>query len=71
MGGRVDEGVGYREWRDTLAGSISLDETIERIVRSTMQLAKKQRTWFKRNNSIHWVTDPSDAVEIVTTLLNK
>lgn len=63
--------IGYREWREYFAGQQSLDETEERIVRSTMQLAKKQRTWFKRNNSIQWVSDPSIAVDIVTTFLNK
>lgn len=63
--------IGYREWREYFAGQQSLDKTEERIVRSTMQLAKKQRTWFKRNNSIQWVADPSIAVDIVTTFLNK
>lgn len=63
--------IGYREWREYFAGQQSLDETEERIIRSTMQLAKKQRTWFKRNNSIQWVADPSIAVDIVTTFLNK
>lgn len=42
-----------------------------RIIKSTMGLAKRQRTWFKRNISIHWVNDRSNAVEIVTTFLNK
>ena len=63
--------IGYREWREYFSGQQSLDETEEQIVRSTMQLAKKQRTWFKRNNSIQWVSDPSIAVDIVTTFLNK
>lgn len=63
--------VGYREWRTYFEGNASLTETVEQIAQSTMQLAKKQRTWFKRNNSIHWITDPSEAVDIVTTLLNK
>ncbi len=62
--------IGYREWREYFAGQADLHETQERIVRSTMQLAKKQRTWFKRNISIQWVDDPSNAVDIVTTFLN-
>jgi tRNA A37 N6-isopentenylltransferase MiaA len=36
-------------------------------------LAKKQRTWFKRNSSIHWLDDRSkleDIVDLVTTNLN-
>jgi tRNA dimethylallyltransferase len=62
--------IGYREWREYFAGQADLHETQEQIVRSTMQLAKKQRTWFKRNISIQWVHDPSNAVDIVTTFLN-
>jgi tRNA dimethylallyltransferase len=50
--------IGYREWREYFAGQADLHETQERIVRSTMQLAKKQRTWFKRNISIQWVARP-------------
>ena len=62
--------IGYREWREYFAGQADSHETQEQIVRSTMQLAKKQRTWFKRNISIQWVHDPSNAVDIVTTFLN-
>ncbi len=65
------KGIGYREWEDYLTGQQNLDITVERIIRSTMQLAKKQRTWFKRNKSIHWVSDKAQVVELVTTYLNK
>lgn len=64
------KGIGYREWRDYFAGIQDLAETRQQIIRSTMQLAKKQRTWFKRNNSIHWVDNWGEAVEITTTYLN-
>jgi tRNA dimethylallyltransferase len=63
--------IGYREWQAYFEGQASLEDITARIITSTMQLAKKQRTWFKRNNSIQWVTDPSSAVDIVTTFLNK
>jgi len=63
--------VGYREWQAYFAGQATYDETIASVEAATMRLAKKQRTWFKRNNSIQWISDPSQAVEIVTTFLNK
>jgi tRNA dimethylallyltransferase len=63
--------IGYREWQSYFAGTASLQETTAQIVTATMQLAKKQRTWFRRNNSIQWVSDPKEAVDIVTTFLNK
>ena len=46
--------VGYREVQDFLDGSISEKELEAAIVTSTMQLAKKQMTWFKRDASIQW-----------------
>ena len=67
------KGIGYREWQLYFEGSQSLDETRERIISSTIQLAKRQRTWFKRNKSIHWLSTPVDYThvdDLVTTLLN-
>lgn len=63
-------GIGYREFRPYLAGLQSLDETIKNIERNTILYAKRQRTWFKRNDSIHWLDDPRQAVDLVTTFLN-
>ncbi len=65
------KGIGYREWEDYFIGSQSLTQTYEQIVRSTMLLAKKQRTWFKRNKSIHWINNPDTAESIVSSFLNK
>ena len=48
------KGIGYVEWRPYLEGARTLDEVKEHIVRSTLMLAKRQRTWFKRNKSIQW-----------------
>jgi tRNA dimethylallyltransferase len=65
------KGIGYREWRPYFAGTQTLEVTREKIIKSTMDLAKKQRTWFRRNNSIQWVSDRSNAVDLITTFLNK
>jgi len=68
------KGIGYREWRPYFEGVQTLAEVRARIVKSTMDLAKRQRTWFKRNNSIHWLDYPcetTELVDIVTTVLNK
>lgn len=48
------QSVGYKETLDFLAGRISEKELFELIVQSTMQLAKKQMTWFKRDAEIKW-----------------
>lgn len=46
--------VGYREVQDYLNGAITRDALEPAIVMSTMQLAKKQMTWFKRDAEIRW-----------------
>jgi tRNA dimethylallyltransferase len=68
------KGIGYREFRDYINGAKSLAETRARIISSTTQLAKKQRTWFARNKSIQWFTTPvnyQSVVDFITTHLNK
>jgi len=65
------KGIGYREWREYFAEDQTIEETHERILKASTDLAKRQRTWFKRNRSIQWVVDRSNAEEILTTFLNK
>jgi tRNA dimethylallyltransferase len=65
------KGIGYKEFREYLSGALALERSQDSLVRNTLALAKRQRTWFKRNPSIQWVSDRSKAVDIVTTFLNK
>jgi len=65
------KGIGYIEWQAYFAGEQNLTQTCERIVAGTMGLAKRQRTWFKRNPHIFWHNDRSKIVDTVTTFLNK
>lgn len=65
---------GYRAFSDYVNGSITLEAAKERFRRNDLQLAKKQRTWFKRNKSIQWISTPvsfTQVDELVTTFLNK
>lgn len=57
--------VGYLE------GTDSLDSAKQLMVIKDKQLAKKQRTWFRRNKSIQWFGDPKDIVDSITTHMNK
>ena len=65
------KGYGYREWQAYFAGEQTLEQTSQRIIISSLQLAKKQRTWFKRNNSIHWLQNLQQAVPLVQNFLSK
>src|SRR5690606_12857770 len=46
--------VGYRELFDFFDGKFSLEEAIEEIKKNTRRFAKRQLTWFKRNESTQW-----------------
>jgi tRNA dimethylallyltransferase len=67
------KGVGYAQWRGYFSGQQELAETRQKIIKATLDLAKRQRTWFKRNKSIRWFTAPVDwpnIVDAVTTFLD-
>lgn len=64
------KGVGYAQWRNYFLGTQSLVNTRTKIIKATQDLAKRQRTWFKRNKSIHWLSTPvkwQDVAVLVTT----
>lgn len=65
------KGIGYKEWKEHFAGSQDLSKTTERITKNTRMLAKRQRTWFKRNPHINWICSFEESVDLVTTFLNK
>lgn len=68
------KGIGYAQWRDYFLGTQSLVETRAKIIKATQDLAKRQRTWFKRNKSIHWFSTPvkwREVADLVTTSLDK
>ncbi len=62
------KGVGYSQWRDYFEDAATLDQTRQKIIKATLDLAKRQRTWFKRNKSIQWFTTPVKQTEIVDTV---
>ena len=67
------KGVGYSQWKDYFLGAADLDLTRARIIKATRDLAKRQRTWFKRNSSIQWFSTPvnlPEVVDFITTNLN-
>lgn len=64
------QAIGYREFQPYLTGAATLAHVREQIIIHTRQLAKKQRTWFGRNQDITWVTSPEEAVDLVTTNLH-
>jgi tRNA dimethylallyltransferase len=58
-------GIGYREFVEAEGSDTSTSEVKRHIVKNTINLAKRQRTWFKRNRLIRWVESPEDALRLV------
>lgn len=64
-------GIGYRFMGEYIRGEIDLKEAKRRFVQGDLSLAKRQRTWFKRNKNIHWVQSSEQAFDVVRTFLDK
>ena len=56
--------VGYKELFDYLDGRWSLEEAVERIKGNTRRYARKQLTWYKKDESIRWF-HPDQEKEII------
>lgn len=62
--------VGYREFIDYFEGKQDIDSTIELIKRNTRRYARKQYTWFRRNEDIKWF-DPIPVEPIAAYVQSK
>lgn len=59
--------VGYKELFAYLDGSCSLDEAVDLIKRNSRRYARKQLTWFRRDQEIRWF-EPTQINEIIDYL---
>lgn len=63
--------IGYQEFRG-VSTKKRIDEDVRAMILAhSMQYAKRQKTWFKRNKHIHWISKKEDVVDLVTTFLYK
>lgn len=49
------QGLGYKQLIKHLSGEYTLEEAVERIKVETRHFAKRQLTWFRRDERIHWI----------------
>jgi tRNA dimethylallyltransferase len=56
--------VGYKELFSYFDGERTLEQAIEKIKTSTRRYAKRQMTWFRKDEDIHWFA-PSEMEEII------
>ena len=57
------QGVGYKEVIAFLNGEITMDESIELIKKNTRHFAKRQLTWFRKEDDVIWVDKPEFSYE--------
>jgi len=69
LGRTARRAVGYREVLAFLDGETGEPEAFDRAARSTRKLAKRQRTWFRRDPRIRWLRWRPGAAERVELAL--
>jgi len=58
--------VGYRELFEYFEGNCTLEEAISEIKKNTRRFAKRQITWNKKDEEIHWFHFEAPFTEIIT-----
>ena len=61
-------GLEYRLIVEHLEKEISVEKLRTEIINADMKYAKRQMTWFKRNQNIKWIESPEDLLEHTLTL---
>ena len=54
------QAIGYKELVSHLRGETTVDEAKEAIALASRRYAKRQRTWFRRNEAVHWIELPDE-----------
>ena len=62
-------GIGYRQVAEFLDGKTKLRDAVMRIKFDTHHYAKRQETWFKRDDRIVWVRDAKGAIDAAQKFL--
>ena len=71
--GGAAQAIGHKEFFPYFAGEISLDEAIQSLKISTRHYAKRQLTWFRRDERINWikVDETKDVVSAALEIIEK
>ncbi len=51
----ASQAIGYKELKPYFNGELSLEQATENLKRETRRYAKRQLTWFARNDRINWI----------------
>ncbi|MBR5390169.1 MAG: tRNA (adenosine(37)-N6)-dimethylallyltransferase MiaA [Clostridia bacterium] len=59
--GTAAQAIGYKELADYFRGEATLEEAADRIRQKSRNYAKRQLTWFRRDERIHWIIRKEDS----------
>ena len=65
MGRTARQAVGYKELLPVVAGEIPLSEGVDAARRATLALAKRQRTYFRRDPRLKWLPWTNDIDQLL------
>ncbi len=71
LGRNASLAVGYAELLEVVEGRATFDEAVEAIVANTVKLARRQRTWFRRDPRITWLPADVDTDAAVAYCLER
>lgn len=72
-GGGAFQAIGHKELAGYINGECTLDEAAKRLKMQTRRYAKRQLTWFNKNERIHWLypDENADIFAAAAALINK
>ena len=63
------QAIGYKEIVEYLDGYLTLDEAVEKLKMESRRYAKRQLTWFRRNEGAHWLEASLPKEELAEKIL--
>lgn len=59
LGPTAAQAIGYREVISHLAGELTEEQAKQLVAQHTRRYARKQRSWFRRDENVHWLSVPN------------
>jgi len=63
--------VGYRELFSYFDGNITIEEAVSEIKKNTRRFAKRQGTWYRKDDTIKWFDYQTKTKDIFDFIKNK
>ncbi|MFQ5900541.1 MAG: tRNA (adenosine(37)-N6)-dimethylallyltransferase MiaA, partial [Thermodesulfobacteriota bacterium] len=59
------QALGYKQITEYIVGRVDLGEALRLLKRDTRRYAKRQITWFNKEDGMHWLSDKGDMLKLV------